>query len=159
MKKAFSFISEAVKMCLNVLMGALCFIKIDHDVAHLPNAEGGIERLDYYYSIYDKLYGKNLQFLVYIALVVMSVSFVMSIVTCVAKDNRKLRIASHVTFLIAAIIFLILLRYSSCSPYNALCVEVSINYLRRFAITTTIVWPRVFNDCMNMFVCHLNNIK
>ncbi len=112
-KKLLFRVLEVVKFCLILLMDALFFIEIGHDVDLLPNNEGKLEKVDYYYSIYDKLYGKNLQFLVYIALVVMSVSIVMSIVTCVAKDNRKLRIASHVTFLIAAIIFLILLVYST----------------------------------------------
>ncbi len=41
MRKILSVVLETVKVCLNVLMGALCFLKIEHDVAYLPNAEGG----------------------------------------------------------------------------------------------------------------------
>ncbi len=108
MKKAFLFILEALKVCLNVLMGALCFIKIDHDVAHIPNAEGGIGQFDYYYSIYDKLSRENLQFLLYIALAVMMASVALTAVTCIFKDNRKIQIASHTIFAVSAIFFLAL---------------------------------------------------
>lgn len=108
MKKAL----EVVKICLNLLMGALCFIKIEHDVAVLPNAEGSVGRADYYYSILDKLSGKNLQFLVYIALAVMAASVALSVVAYIAKDNIKIRLTSHVIFVVAAIFFLVLLCYA-----------------------------------------------
>lgn len=118
MKKAFSILSEAVKVCLNVLMGAFCFIKIDHDVADIPNAAGEIVQLRYDYSIYDKLLRENLQFLVYLALAVMAASVVLSIVACVVQDDRKIRIASHVIFALSAVFFLALLFYTGQIQYG-----------------------------------------
>ena len=118
MRKILFVVLEAVKACLNVLMGALCFIKIDHDIAHLPTAEGGIGQFDYYYSIYDKLFREDLQFLVYIALAVMMASVALSAVTCLVKDNRKIRIASHIIFAVSAIFFLALLFYTMQIQYN-----------------------------------------
>lgn len=118
MKKAILYIFEALKACLNFLMGALCFIKIDHDVAHIPNANGEIGKFDYYYSIYDKLLREDLQFLVYIALTIMAASVALSVVTCVLSDNRKLRIASHIIFALSAIFFLALLFYTMQIHYG-----------------------------------------
>ncbi len=112
MKKIFMVVLEVIKVCLNVLMGALCFIKIDHDVAYIPNAEGGIGHLDYYYSIYDKLFREDLQVLVYLALTVMAISVVLSVALCIVKDNRKMRIASHVIFAVSVLFFLVLLFYA-----------------------------------------------
>ncbi len=118
MRKILSVVLEAVKVCLNVLMGALCFIKIDHDVAHLPNAEGGIGKIDYFYSIYDKLLREELQFLVYLALAVMAISVLLSILTLLVKDNRKIKIASHIIFSVSALFFLFLLFYTMGIQYN-----------------------------------------
>ena len=112
MKKIFLVVLEVIKACLNVLMGALCFIKIDHDVAYIPNAEGEIGHRDYYYSIYDKLFREDLQVLVYLALAVMAFSVVLSVALCIVKDNRKLRIASHVIFAVSVLFFLVLLLYA-----------------------------------------------
>ena len=112
MRKILSVVLEAVKVCSNVLMGALCFLKIDHDVAYLPNAEGGIEQFDYFYSIYEKLVREELQFLVYLALAVMAISVLLSIFTLLAKDNRKIKIASHIIFAVSALFFLVLLFYA-----------------------------------------------
>lgn len=113
MKKVLVYVLEGIKACLNALMGALCFVKIEHDVAVYPAAGGGTRRADYYYSIYDKLSGKNLQFAVYIALAVMAASVVLSVVACVAKDNLKIRIASHIMFVVSALFFVVLLIYST----------------------------------------------
>lgn len=113
MRKILSVVLEAVKVFLNVLMGALCFIKIDHDVAYIPNAEGGIGQFDYFYSIYDKLVRKELQFLVYLALAVMAISVLLSIFTLLVKDNRKIKIASHTIFAISVLFFVVLLIYST----------------------------------------------
>ncbi len=118
MKKAFLFIIEIIKACLNILMGALCFIKIDHDVAHIPNADGGIGRFDYYYSIYDKLLRENQQFLVYIALAVMAVSVVLSVFAVAIKDNRKIRIAGNIIFALSVIFFFVLLFYTMQIQYG-----------------------------------------
>lgn len=118
MKKVFLFVSEAAKSCLNAVMGALYFIKLDHDVAHFPDAEGGIAQRDYYYSIYDKLFSESLQVLVYLSLVVMAVSVVLSVVACIAKDNRKIRIASHIVFAVSALFFLALLFYAMQIHYG-----------------------------------------
>lgn len=112
MKKALYLILEVINVCLNILMAALCFIKLDHDVAFLPNESGGVVKADYYYSIYDKLLEKNLQFLVYIALAVMAVAIVLSVVTCVSKGNRKISIASHVASAVSVLFFLVLLFYA-----------------------------------------------
>ncbi len=109
MKKILFRVFEVVKICLNLLMCALFFIKIDRDVVLLPNNEGGLKKVNYYYSVYDKLCDKNLQFLIYIAIAAILVSIVISIVACTTKDNRKLRVASHIIFAISAIIFLVLL--------------------------------------------------
>ena len=118
MRKILSVVLEAVKVFLNVLMGALCFIKIDHDVAHLPNAEGGIGKFDYFYSIYDKLVREELQFLVYLALAVMAISVLLSIFTVLVKDNRKIKIASHIIFAVSALFFLVLLFYTMQIQYG-----------------------------------------
>ena len=104
MKKVLVYVLEGIKACLNALMGALCFVKIEHDVAVYPADGGGTERADYYYSIYDKLY---------IALAVMAASVVLSVVACVAKDNLKIRIASHIIFVVSALFFVVLLIYST----------------------------------------------
>lgn len=109
---------EVVKMILNFLMGALYFIKIDHDIAVLPNPEGDLARVDYYYSIFDKLLRENLQFLIWIALAVTAVSVLLSILVCVVKDNQKLKIASHVIFGISASFFLALFCYGMQIRYN-----------------------------------------
>ncbi len=118
MRKILSVVLEAAKVFLNVLMGALCFIKIDHDVAHLPNAEGGIGKVDYFYSIYDKLVREELQFLVYLALAVMAISVVLSVFTFLVKDNRKIKIASHIIFAVSALFFLVLLFYTMQIQYR-----------------------------------------
>lgn len=112
MKKVLGIVSEVAKICLNILMGTLCFIKIDHDVAILPNDEGDIIQVDYYYSIYEKLFREDIQFLVYIALAVMAASVALSVVACIAKDNRKVRIASYVIFAVYTVFFIVLLFYT-----------------------------------------------
>lgn len=113
MKKAIHLILEIGKACGNILMGALCFIRFDHDVAILPNGEGGVEQVNYYYSIYDKLLGANLQFLVYIALAVMAASVALSVMACIARDNRKIRLVSHGIFVVSVLFFLALLFYAT----------------------------------------------
>ena len=112
MKKWLNFIIEAVKAGLNVLMGALCFVKLDHEVAYHINPYGDRAKVDYYYSIYDKLAGRNMQFLVFSALAVMAISVALSIVSLIVKGNKKILIISHIVFLAAAIFFLALLIYS-----------------------------------------------
>ena len=118
MKAFFSYVLEAVKMCLNVLMGAFCFIKIDHDVAEIPNAAGEIVQYRYDYSIYDKLLREGLQIFVYLALAVMAASVALSVLSCVIRDGRKLKIASHVVFALSAVCFLALLFYSMQIQYG-----------------------------------------
>ena len=118
MKIIFSYVLEAGKMCLNVLMGAFCFIKIDHDVAEIPNAAGQIVQSRYDYSIYDKLLREGLPFLVYLALAVMVASVALSVLSCVVKDGPKLKIASHVVFALSAVFFLFLLFYTMQIQYG-----------------------------------------
>ena len=113
MKKVFDRVLEIVKACLNAVMGAFCFIRIEHDVAYYPNDGGGVRQVDYYYSIYDKLAGKNQQFLVYIALAVMAASVALSVVSCIATDSRTIRIASHMVFGVSALYFFALLFYAT----------------------------------------------
>jgi len=117
-KKWLSRVFEGVKILLNCLMGALLFIKIDHDVAVLPSFDGGTVRIDHWYSIYDKLLRENLQGLIYFALTVTATSVLLSIIALIAKDNRKLRIASHAVFAASAIFFLLLLFYTAQIQYS-----------------------------------------
>lgn len=112
-KNVFIYVSESIKALLNVIMAVLCLVKIEHDVAVLPDIEDGTGKIDYYYSVYDKLAGKNLQFIVYIALAVMAASVAFSVVACVFKDNRKIRIAGHAVFAVSALFFIVLLVYSA----------------------------------------------
>ncbi len=116
-KKWLSHIYEIIIMLLNCLMGAFCFIKIDHDVAVLPDSEGGTVQIDYWYSIYDKLLRENLQILVYLALAVMVASVLLSVFTLIAKDNRKLKIANYAVFAVSALFFLVLFFYAACIQY------------------------------------------
>lgn len=109
MKKRINLISETVKIVLNCLIGALYFIKLYSQTAVLPNAEGGIDQVEYWYSIYDKLLRENLQFLVFLALAVTAISVLVSVFTLIAKENnRKRAIASYVVFAASAVFFLVL---------------------------------------------------
>lgn len=112
MKKILNLCFEILKAALNVIMGALCFIKIDRDVALLPDGEGELKNIDRYYSVYDKLSDKNLQFLLYIALAIMVASVALSVVSCFTNDNKNIRIASHVAFAISLLLFVALLIFS-----------------------------------------------
>ncbi len=93
-------------------MAALCFVKIDRDVAVLPGADDSMKQVERFFSVYDKLIGKNLQFLVYVALVLMASSVAVSLVSCVKKDSKVIAVASHVTFALSALYFVALLIYS-----------------------------------------------
>lgn len=117
MKKPFHPFFEIVQILVNCLTGALYFIKIDHDVAVLPDSEGGTARFEHWYSIYDKLLRENLQVLIYLALATAVVSVALSVLTATVKGGRKLKTASRVLFAVSVLFFLGLFFFAAQIQY------------------------------------------
>lgn len=112
--------TEVFKIAANGLWTALCFIKIFHDVAILPgeevNGEVDTFRVDHYYSICDKFGRENLVYLLWVTVAAIAASVIISS-TIIVKDNKKIRLASHIAFGLSTLLFLV-----------SLLVAAGINY-------------------------------
>ena len=114
MKRKITLGIEISKIIISCLMIPLYFIPILHDVAHYPrNDESGIQyfvKVDYFYSIYDKLFGhmENALPLLGISIAVIAISIAISVLCIVLKKNNKpLLISSHIIFGLSIVLFLI----------------------------------------------------
>lgn len=122
MKITKAFITEISKIIINCITVPLYFIKFFCDVAVLPGVnENGEEitgRFYHYYSIFDKISREGTAWLVWGAIVIISVSIILSVLSIAFKDKKALKIGSHAVFGIAVVLFLALLLTSAFIWYN-----------------------------------------
>ena len=118
MKTSKAFIAEIVISCITI---PLYFIKLFRDTAMLPgmseNGESVVHKVYYYYSIFDKISREGMAFLIWSAIIVVIVSVTLSAMSMVFKENKALKVAGHVAFGTAIVVFFVLL-----------CVAASIRY-------------------------------
>ena len=113
MKRKTAFIVEIVKIIINCITVPLYFIKFFCDEAVLPgineNGEEVINRIYHYYSIFDKIDGEGIALLLWGAIVIIIVSITLSVLSITIKGNKALKIASHIIFAVAIVLFFVLL--------------------------------------------------
>ncbi|MDE6586513.1 MAG: hypothetical protein K2K80_07530 [Clostridia bacterium] len=122
MEKNRVLITAISKIVINCIMAVLCFIKIIQEVAVLPgfdeNGEEITAREDYFFSVYEKLSGVGLSFLLWAALAIIVASVILSVLCIVIKDNKKLSIASRIVFGPSICMFLIAFLTARLIWYN-----------------------------------------
>lgn len=120
MKKKSEIIVEIVKILLNCAMVPLFFIKIFRETAALPghNENGGltIHRINYYYSIFNKLAREGIVFLMWFTIAIIILSMTLSVLNMTIMDSEKFTVASHLVFGLSIILFFIILLIA-CSIY------------------------------------------
>ncbi|WP_251546515.1 hypothetical protein [Pumilibacter intestinalis] len=113
MKRKTAFIVEIVKIIINCAIVPLYFIKFFCDEAVLPgyneNGEQIIGRYYYYYSIFDKINRDGIAYLLWCAIAIIIASITLSILRMTVKESKALKIASHIVFGVAIILFFVLL--------------------------------------------------
>ena len=106
-------ITEIVKTAVNCVILPLYFIKIFHEVAVLPgfDEDGNqiIGRHDYYLSIYGETCRAGIEFVFWLAFSFVITSIILSVTRIFIKDNKALKISSHLLFAISIVFFLVLL--------------------------------------------------
>ena len=122
MKRKTVLIVEIVKIFINCITVPLYFIKFFCDEAVLPgfneNGEEVINRTYYYYSIFDKIDREGIAFLLWGAIATIIVSIALSILSITVKDNKALKIASHIVFGAAIVLFFVLLFIAGSIRYG-----------------------------------------
>ena len=122
MKRKTVLIVEIVKIFINCITVPLYFIKFFCDEAVLPgfneNGEEVINRTYYYYSIFDKVDREGIAFLLWGAIATIIVSIALSILSITVKDNKALKIASHIVFGAAIVLFFVLLFIAGSIRYG-----------------------------------------
>ena len=115
-------ISEIVKIAINCVILPLYFINIFHQVAHLPgfDEEGNqiIGEIDHYYSIFYKLDGEEVGYLVWLAIAICVASIAASAVSIFVRDSKAIKIVSHILFAVSTILFFVLLFISLQIKYK-----------------------------------------
>lgn len=113
---------EIVKLVINCITIPLYFIRFFHEVAVLPgiseNGESTTHRIDYYYSIYDKIAREGLATLVWVGVVITVWSILFCVLNMVIKDNKVLKIAGYTVWGVSMGLFLALL-LASCLIWYA----------------------------------------
>lgn len=122
MKRQTAFIIEVVKILLDCIMIPLYFIKFFCDEAVLPgineNGEEIINSVYYYYSIFDKISREGMAFLLWGAIAIIIAAITLSVLSMKIKENKALKIASHVVFGISIILFFVLLLIAGSIRYG-----------------------------------------
>lgn len=119
MKKFLSRLPQIVIILLNILFIALLFIKIYKDTAALPryNLNGELiyyDRIDHFFSIFDRLAREGATALVYFSLALLIFSSLYSAATMIFQDNHeKILVGSYIIFGFSALLFFLLLLYTS----------------------------------------------
>lgn len=118
MKKFLSRLPQIVIILLNGLFIALLFIKIYKDTAALPTIDGWIYRIDYFFSIFDRLAREDAAGLVYFSLALLIFSSLYSAATMFLQDNHeKILVGSFIIFGFSALFFFLLFLYTSNIHY------------------------------------------
>lgn len=122
MKRKIVLIIEIVKIIINCITVPLYFIKFFCDEAVLPgfneNGEEVINRIYYHYSIFDKIDREGIAFLLWGAIAIIVVSITLSILSITIKDKKALKIASHIAFGVAIVLFFVLLFIAGSIRYG-----------------------------------------
>ena len=115
-------ISEIIKIAINCIILPLYFINIYHDVAVLPgfDEDGNrvVHEIDHYYSIFYKLDREGLAALFWLAVAICIASIAVSVINIFTKDNKIIKVASNILFILSAILFLVLLFISLQIKYK-----------------------------------------
>lgn len=101
------------KMILSLVQIPLWFIKLFHDVGHLPNADTGeIDEVHFYHSMFENISDLDCSFFLYISigLVVLSVSLT---IVSIIKNNKKINLSSNMILIISIVSFIIFLIMAS----------------------------------------------
>lgn len=113
MKRRTTIIAEIVKIIINCITIPLYFIKLICEVAVLPGIDENGEQVTgtfyYYYSIFDKVSRAGMSYLVWVAIAIIIVSITLSILSMIFKEKKSLKIASLILFIVAVVIFFVLL--------------------------------------------------
>ena len=122
MKRTTAIIVEIVKIVINCITVPLYFIKFFCDEAVLPgfneNGEEVINRVYYYYSIFDKIDREGIAFLLWGSIAIIIVSIALSFLSITVKDNKALKIASYIVFVVAIVLFFVLLFIAGSIRYG-----------------------------------------
>lgn len=122
MKRTTAIIVEIVKIVINCITIPLYFIKFFCDEAVLPgfneNGEEVINRVYYYYSIFDKIDREGIAFLLWGSIAIIIVSIALSFLSITVKDNKALKIASYIVFGVAIVLFFVLLFIAGSIRYG-----------------------------------------
>lgn len=113
MKRKTALIVEIIKIVINCITVPLYFIKFfcSEAVLHGFNEKGEevFNRIYYYYSIFDKIDREGIAFLLWWAIATIIVSIALSILSITVKDKKALKIAGHIVFGVAIVLFFVLL--------------------------------------------------
>ncbi len=122
MKRKIVLIIEIVKIIINCITVPLYFIKFFCDEAVLPgfneNGEAFINRIYYHYSIFDKIDREGIVFLLWGAIAIIVISITLSILSIKIEDKKALKIASHIAFGVAIVLFFVLLFIAGSIRYR-----------------------------------------
>ena len=106
-------ITEIIKTALSCVILPLYFIKFFHEVAILPgfDEDGNhiLGRRDYYLSVYGEMCRAGIEFVFWLAFSLTVASIILSITRIFVKDNKALKISSHILFAISLVFFLALI--------------------------------------------------
>jgi len=106
-------ILNILEILLSSLTFPLWFIKIFVGIGHLPNEETGeIVDVVFRHSIYENVCDSAHPFLVYVVMAIIIFVIALNIIN-LKFNNKKLQIITNIVFVVAFLLFIILLLYAS----------------------------------------------
>ena len=90
------------KIVLSLALIPLWFVKFFHDVGVLPNEDGGVSRVDYYYTVFENLQATDFSFLFYLSLAMSIAALIFAILSWEFLKNKKIIFTSR--FLVVALV-------------------------------------------------------
>ena len=108
-----TIIFEIAKIIVNSILVPLYFIKFFCDEAVHPGfnefGEEIIVKHYFYYSIFDKITREGISCLLWGAIAISIASIILSVLSMTIRENKTIKIASHIVFGVAIVLFFILL--------------------------------------------------
>ena len=113
MKRITASTVEILKIVIHCITIPLYFVKLFCDEAVLPgfnqSGEEIISTSYYYYSIFDKIDREGITYLLWGAVAITIASIAFAVLNIAIKDKKAIKIASHIVFGVAIVLFFVLL--------------------------------------------------
>lgn len=103
------------KIAITITQIPLWFVKMFHDVGHLPSQENPNEILtvDFYHSMYENIGDSGYSYLAYLSFALIALTVITSALGMSEKSKKKAKTISNVLFFVTVAVFAFLLLMAS----------------------------------------------